>query len=253
MVNRRDFIKIGGLSLSLSGFVRGLAAQGPGGVPLENLVKGVQPTGPEDYEARQERARSLMAAHRLDAVFLNGGVNLSYFTTTLTNSGVASTTNFVIALPSNGREDVTYMPLSWGWSGERPDQRGSTSLSLEQDVFPWPLASSRPNFQTAAGSEAAGGNYTKVTANAAREEKLRAGWSILWRAAGQWASEPLISNEQFPLGGTAGVRGYQEGETYGDTGWRTTLDLRAPAAGIGSFPVGSGTVPALARPAVFMD
>ncbi|MGA2176871.1 MAG: ShlB/FhaC/HecB family hemolysin secretion/activation protein [Verrucomicrobiota bacterium] len=179
--------------------------------------------------------------------------NLSYFTTTLTNSGVASTTNFVIALPSNGREDVTYMPLSWGWSGERPDQRGSTSLSLEQDVFPWPLASSRPNFQTAAGSEAAGGNYTKVTANAAREEKLRAGWSILWRAAGQWASEPLISNEQFPLGGTAGVRGYQEGETYGDTGWRTTLDLRAPAAGIGSFPVGSGTVPALARPAVFMD
>jgi hypothetical protein len=28
---------------------------------------------------------------------------------------------------------------------------------------------------------------------------------------GQWASEPLINNEQFGLGGTSGVRGYQEG------------------------------------------
>jgi len=81
MVNRREFIKIGGLSLSLSGFARGLAAQGPGGAPLENMVKGVQPPGPEDYEARQERARGLMSAHQLDCVFLNGGVNLSYFTT----------------------------------------------------------------------------------------------------------------------------------------------------------------------------
>jgi Xaa-Pro dipeptidase len=80
MTNRREFLKIGGLSLSLAGLTRGLAAQGSGNPPLENLVKGVPPLGPEDYEARQERARALMTAHRLDAVFLNGGVNLSYFT-----------------------------------------------------------------------------------------------------------------------------------------------------------------------------
>jgi Xaa-Pro dipeptidase len=80
MVNRRDFLKIGGLSLSLSGWTRGWAGQASGDAPLENMVKGLVPLGPEDYEARQERARALMAAHKLDAVFLNGGINLQYFT-----------------------------------------------------------------------------------------------------------------------------------------------------------------------------
>ena len=180
--------------------------------------------------------------------------NLSHVSTTLTNNGVANTTSSVIALPSNSHEEVTYMPLSWGWSGDRPDKWGASSLSLEEDVFLSPLESSRPHFQTAAGNEAAGGTFAKVTANLSREEKLPDGWSMLWRAAGQWASAPLISNEEFPLGGTAGVRGYQEGDSYGDTGWRTTLDLRAPAMGMGSFPVNGGQhVPGYGRPSVFMD
>jgi hemolysin activation/secretion protein len=179
--------------------------------------------------------------------------NLSYFTTVLTNNGVASTVNSVIALPSNLGHEVTYFPLSWNWAGQRTDKRGSTSFSLEQDVFMSALGSKRSYFQAAADSQAAGGDYTKLTANVTREQTLPDGWSILWRASGQCASEALISNEEFPLGGTAGVRGYQEGETYGDDGWRTTLDLRAPALGIGSFPVSRGTVPALVRPAVFMD
>jgi len=179
--------------------------------------------------------------------------NFSYFTTILTNNGVGTSSSSVIALPSNTHEAVTYMPLSWGWSGNRPDKWGTTSLSLEQDVFLSPLESSRPNFQAAAGSRDAGNNYTKATANLSREEKLGDGWSLLWRAAGQYASEPLISNEQFPLGGTAGVRGYQEGDSYGDTGWRTTLDLRAPAFEMGSFPVEGGRVPGFGRPSVFMD
>jgi hemolysin activation/secretion protein len=179
--------------------------------------------------------------------------NLSYFTTVLTNNGVASTQNSTIALPSNTRVDVNYMPLSWNWSGERPDKQGTTSFSIEQDVFPSFLESKRASFQAAADSRSAGGDYTKVLAGVTREENLRPGWALLWRAAGQCASEALISNEEFPLGGTAGARGYQEGETYGDDGWRTTLELRAPAAGIGSFPVSGGKVPAFARTSVFMD
>jgi hypothetical protein len=179
--------------------------------------------------------------------------NLSYVNNTVTNNGVASTSSSVIALPSNTHEEVTYMPFSWGWTGDRPDKRGDTSFGLEQDVFLSELESSRPKFQAVAGSEAAGDDFTKITANVSREEKLPDGWSILWRAAGQWASEPLINNEQFPLGGTAGVRGYQEGDSYGDNGWRTTLDLRAPAVELGSFPVNGGRVPGFGRPSVFMD
>lgn len=209
-------------------------------LPLKEMA-GIHPSLSLGFDFKSYRLQSF-------------STNLSYFATTLTNNGVANTSNSTIALPSNTHEQATYMPLSWGLSGDRPDKRGTTGFSIEQDVYLSPLDSSRPNFQAAAGSQEAGGNFTKVLASMTREEKLAAGWSILGRVAGQWASEPLISNEQFPLGGTAGVRGYQEGETYGDTGWRTTFDLRAPAIGMGSFPVsGGGRIPGMMRPSLFMD
>lgn len=82
MILRRDFLKIGGLTLALPGCVRALCQQNMAtGSKLESLTSGVKPLGPEDYAERQERARRLMAASKLDAVFLPGGVNLTYFTT----------------------------------------------------------------------------------------------------------------------------------------------------------------------------
>jgi hemolysin activation/secretion protein len=63
----------------------------------------------------------------------------------------------------------------------------------------------------------------------------------------------LISNEEFPLGGTSGVRGYQEGAIYGDTGWRVLFDLRAPPINVGYFPTATGDVPAVIRSSLFMD
>jgi len=101
MIRRREFLKYGGMSLSFSGFARGLFSQtGAAATPLENLVRGITPPGPEDYEARQERARALMAAHDLDAVFLNGGVNLVYFTSV--NWGLSERT-FGAVIPRRGR------------------------------------------------------------------------------------------------------------------------------------------------------
>jgi Xaa-Pro dipeptidase len=83
MPNRRDFLKIGGLSLSLPALVKTALSQTAGSptAKLENLTAGVKPLGPEDFEARRERAARLMTANGLDAVFLPGGINLSYFTT----------------------------------------------------------------------------------------------------------------------------------------------------------------------------
>ncbi|HTY92802.1 MAG TPA: ShlB/FhaC/HecB family hemolysin secretion/activation protein [Steroidobacteraceae bacterium] len=46
---------------------------------------------------------------------------------------------------------------------------------------------------------------------------------------GQYAVEPLISNEQFSIGGAASVRGYLETEALGDRGGRASLQLQAPA------------------------
>ena len=158
-----------------------------------------------------------------------------------------------IGLPSNHRADLDYIPLSFGFSAARPDAYGNFALSYAQSVFLSPLASARTNFQTVAGATGAGGDYTTINAGLAREQKLFGEWSALLNVNGQWSSAPLINNEQFSLGGTGGVRGYQQGEIYGDTGWRAMFDLRAPPIVTGYFPTQDGTLPAELRTSVFMD
>jgi hemolysin activation/secretion protein len=181
--------------------------------------------------------------------------NLTYFDLfALDNFGNrVLVTNQTIALADNRRNALHYMPLSIGWTGVRPDKWGSTSFTYNQNVFLAALASPRSDFEAVAGSSAAGGNYTVVTAGLTREEKLFGDWTLVCRAGGQWASAPLISNEQFALGGTSGVRGYQEGENYGDTGWRVLFDLRAPPLNVGYFPTSHDAIPADLRCSWFMD
>jgi hemolysin activation/secretion protein len=162
-------------------------------------------------------------------------------------------TNKTITLPSNTRAQLDYVPLNYGWSGSRPDSWGSSAFSFSQSIFLAPLASARTNFQVVAGAPAAGGNYTTINAGLAREQKLFGEWSALLNVNGQWASAPLINNEQFALGGTSGVRGYQQGEIYGDDAWRAMFDLRAPAIVIGNFPTEDGYTPAQLRCSWFMD
>ena len=162
-------------------------------------------------------------------------------------------TNEVIRLGAGSRLKLDYMPISLGWAGARPDKTGTTIFWINENFFPSALASSRSNFQFVAGSKNAGGDYTTVTAGVSREQKLPDDWSMLLRANGQWASAPLINNEQFAMGGTGGVRGYQEGEVYGDSGWRVLFDLRAPPINVGYLPTGTKDLPADLRTSCFMD
>ena len=185
------------------------------------------------------------------------GTNLTYFTLYAPDrfGNPVKLTNQTIRLPSNTRASLDYLPLSWGWSAFRPDKWGVTSFSLNQNIFLAGLASARTNFQVVAASSDAGGNHTTMTTGLTRRQNLPDGWSLLLRANGQWASEPLINNEQFALGGTAGVRGYEEGEVYGDDGWRVMFDVNAPPVQVGEFPVSGGGdgIPAYLRCSLFMD
>jgi hemolysin activation/secretion protein len=182
------------------------------------------------------------------------GTNLTYFSL---YSKVGDTyvleTNETITLPDNSTVSLQYIPLSFGWSGARPDASGAFAFSYSQSIFLAGLASPRTNFQIAAASPNAGGNYTTINAGLVREQNLFDGWSALLNLNGQWASESLINNEQFALGGTSGVRGYQEGAVYGDTGWRALFDLRAPPVNVGYFASAAGSVPAELRCSLFMD
>jgi hemolysin activation/secretion protein len=162
-------------------------------------------------------------------------------------------TNETIALPANSTVSLQYIPLTYGWSAARPDASGGFAFTFSQSIFLAALASPRTNFQTAAATPAAGGNYTTINAGLARQQNLIDGWSALFNVNGQWASTALINNEEFALGGTSGVRGYQEGAVYGDTGWRAMFDLRAPPINVGYLPTATGSIPAELRCSVFMD
>ena len=185
------------------------------------------------------------------------GTNLTYFSLYALDQfgNPVLVTNQTIRLPSNSRAALDYLPLAWGWSAFRPDPQGVTSFNLSQNIFLAGLASARTNFQVVAAAPHAGGNYTTLTAGLTRRQNLPDDWSLLFRANGQWASAPLIGNEQFALGGTAGVRGYEEGEVYGDDGWRVMLDVNAPPVAVGYFPDANGGdgTPAYLRCSWFMD
>ncbi|MBL8384259.1 MAG: ShlB/FhaC/HecB family hemolysin secretion/activation protein [Burkholderiales bacterium] len=70
-------------------------------------------------------------------------------------------------------------------------------------------------------------NYFYLRAEASRLQPLPGGIALFARLAGQHASQPLISNEQFGAGGADSVRGYTEFERVGDRGVSGTLELRS--------------------------
>ncbi len=82
MITRRHFLKIGGLTVAASGWVSRLlgntAAEEKSS--LQNMVADVKPLAVEDYAARLEKARRLIGENKLDGLFLEGGMNLQYFT-----------------------------------------------------------------------------------------------------------------------------------------------------------------------------
>lgn len=54
-------------------------------------------------------------------------------------------------------------------------------------------------------------------------------WVLASKASMQLASGPLVSNEQFAVGGSGTVRGYLAAEQAADDGYLTSLELRTPS------------------------
>jgi hemolysin activation/secretion protein len=148
-------------------------------------------------------------------------------------------------------ESLAYLPITLHWDATRDDSKGTTALGFNYSPNLW-FSGSREGVQRIAGSPEASGLWHIITANAGREQNLPGNYKLALRADGQWASEPLIANEQFGAGGVAGVRGYREGEVFGDSGWRVTSELKLPPYRVGF--AGQGTSrPLIVRASFFMD
>jgi hemolysin activation/secretion protein len=71
-------------------------------------------------------------------------------------------------------------------------------------------------------------NYFYVRGNLSHERPLLWGTRLALRLSGQYTTEPLISNEQFTIGGAETVRGYLESEELGDIGAAGSIELHSP-------------------------
>ncbi|MDD5138775.1 MAG: helix-turn-helix domain-containing protein [Verrucomicrobiales bacterium] len=145
---------------------------------------------------------------------------------------------------------LNYLPLNIGLNSSIPDPLGTTFFNATVNFNPFVIDSGNGDFAQNSYSTNARANYVTVLSGVSRDQALGKGWTLRMHADGQWASTPLISNEQFAMGGTAGVRGYMEGELYGDTGWRLTLEPRTPQVNIGMV---DGDIPFWVRASAFVD
>jgi hemolysin activation/secretion protein len=57
------------------------------------------------------------------------------------------------------------------------------------------------------------------------------GATLYWNVSGQLSTQPLVSNEQFAVGGVDSVRGYYEAELLGDYGIQSTFEWQGPNLG----------------------
>jgi hemolysin activation/secretion protein len=124
---------------------------------------------------------------------------------------------------------VDYAPVFLGWTGSRPDKWGELNGGLSTTlgtggalthVGEFPIALEGPKRSSTA--------FATIRPQLSRTQNLFDHFTFYANATGQWADEPVLNLEQFPLGGLSSVRGYREGERYGDTGYLAQGELRSP-------------------------
>jgi hemolysin activation/secretion protein len=107
----------------------------------------------------------------------------------------------------------------------RDDFGGTSYLSLSwrqgMDVF----GASRPNDPDVSRVGAAP-TFSAVTGWVSRVQTFNDAWSAKVSAAGQWASGPLYTSQQFYLGGASFGRGYGSAEISGDNALAGSAELR---------------------------
>lgn len=94
-------------------------------------------------------------------------------------------------------------------------------ISKGWDIF-GATADSSPNKTRALGNP----EYTKLNVDAQRLQRIVPKVNILANAKAQWASSPLLSSEEFGVGGFDIGRGYDSSEIVGDDGISAKLELQ---------------------------
>jgi hemolysin activation/secretion protein len=124
---------------------------------------------------------------------------------------------------------ITYLPFTLGWDGNWLSQGRATKLGAAMNFHLRGLVSDEQEFADKRFKGRA--NYAYLRGSFSHEESLKSDWGFKVRGNWQLAAQPLISNEQFALGGVDTVRGYLESAALGEYGLSLSLEAHGPNLG----------------------
>jgi len=138
---------------------------------------------------------------------------------------------------------LRYLPFQLAYSGSWSEAGATTQVNvtfiaalkrvLQRTLpdCPRPDGTIGSEDQFACSRKGADGGFSLLRADLRHSEPLPGGSLLSLRLAGQLAPNPLVSGEQFSLGGAETVRGYLESAANGDNAVFGSLQWRSPLAG----------------------
>lgn len=122
---------------------------------------------------------------------------------------------------------VTAKPLSVGYRMQRSWPQNSVQLGL---TWQHNVAGGARNDDAAYAASRFGADarWSNLRLEAGWQRALPRDWVLSGRLTGQYTNEPLISAEQFGLGGAGAVRGFGEREGAGDRGVLGSIEIATP-------------------------
>ncbi|WKA26129.1 ShlB/FhaC/HecB family hemolysin secretion/activation protein [Bradyrhizobium roseum] len=124
---------------------------------------------------------------------------------------------------------VTYYPVVANYSATFSAENSTTQFNAGITYNLRPLGDGIVPFDNKRFK--ASPSFTHFNADVSHTHELPEGFQLYGKVQGQVADGPLVSSEQFSVGGLDTVRGYLESETLGDNGAVGNLELRSPNVG----------------------
>jgi hemolysin activation/secretion protein len=125
---------------------------------------------------------------------------------------------------------ITYYPLNATYGATWQRDGSLTQLNLSATGNIRGLGSQYEEFD--AKRYNANSSFVHVNADLSHTQDLVNGYQFFGRVKSQWSDGPLVSSEQFSLGGLDTVRGYFESAALGDNAAAATLEFRSPDIGV---------------------
>ncbi len=119
---------------------------------------------------------------------------------------------------------ITYYPATISWRGDVTNPAFKSDVSLSATFGLRGLGDGQVAFDNKRYQ--ATPDFFAVKLDGSHTQELPYGAQGFVHLSGQWTGAPLISNEQFSIGGLSTVRGYAESELLGDYGAAIQTELR---------------------------